>query len=180
MVGLKIIKTKSSDYCVKDGEIIITSHNPISVGRDSVIQLDFSRIMPGEDGFDESALAKVIWREELGKSLLPVPVKEFEGMFYHLEGRHRLIYSKLVDKLPLCWVKESYLHELNSSDFSKIDKGIVRKENEFASRRFEFIQNYSNSGSKNYNEHFQKLQEEYPFLQSLETCKSYLHQKGLL
>jgi hypothetical protein len=145
-----------------------------------IIEATFDRILPGEDGLDEKALAGVISFAESNK-LLPIPVRELNGMYLHLDGRHSLIYNHLAgSKSVQLFLLNNHLDGMHNPNFPNIETYLLRNRNENIRQRWISAENiFRRLNVRNYDEHFENLKQKYDFLTDLDTCKQYLRNKGL-
>lgn len=139
------------------------------------IEAKFSDILPGEDDLDATHLAGVIKFAEINE-LLPIPVRELNGKYLHLDGRHSLIYYYLAKKDSIkLFLLDEQSDGMHNHNFPGIETNLLLERNRNIRSRWysaEYISQILNV--RNYIEHFENLKQKYSFLKDLETCKKYL------
>jgi len=144
------------------------------------IEANFEDILPGEDDFDELHLARVIQFAETNE-LLPIPVRELNGKYLHLDGRHSLMYHYLAEKEPLkLFLLDEQSDGMHNHNFPGIETRLLMERNKNIRGRWysaEYI--FQRLNVQNYIEHFENLKQKYSFLKDLKTCKEYLANKKI-
>jgi hypothetical protein len=147
-----------------------------------IIEASFSEILPGEDGFNLYCLPKVIKFFDRHDTLLPAPVKYFNGKYLHLDGRHRLLFQRIKKRDGvLLYLAESKEDVMTREMFPKVDSKFLLDNNTLLFLRWFSVENdFRKINVKDYNEHFENLKRLNPFLRDEKSCREYLIREGYL
>lgn len=135
-----------------------------------IIEASFDQIVPSENGLFASTLWDVIKFSESGRKMAPVPVREKNGKFMQLDGRHRLIYYYLIGIMPDIYLAEHDRDYMLKSDFPYIDNQKLDNTNNLINSSWYC----SRLNVKDYHEHFRNLRNFCEFLTDYPTCREYL------
>ncbi|MBS3094886.1 hypothetical protein J4474_04425 [Candidatus Pacearchaeota archaeon] len=142
-----------------------------------IIQASFSEILPGEDGFNNSQLLDIFRFAERGLDILPVPVREYNGKYLHLDGRHRLLYHKIRGEESVwLYLLESREDFMSEEVFPDVPKVFLWENNDNIYGRWSGVEyNCNEIYVKDYNEYFERLAKNNGFLRDEKSCRTYLN-----
>ncbi len=146
-----------------------------------IITLDFSLILPGEDGFFPAKIKSIIDRVRSGQNLPPVPVRSgnpYTDGFYNLDGRHRLLYKKMrrLKKSEVFFAQypEDFMH---TEVFLDISRDELRENNDNISQRWNSVIGRELSvGVRDYDEFFDLIVSKFPYMKDIRSFETYVKQ----
>jgi hypothetical protein len=144
-----------------------------------IIEARFSEILPGEDGFYPSKIQDVINYIREGNRVLPIPVKELDGQYINLDGRHRLISQKMVGfKSIELFIADSCEDYLLASNFPEVNSWFLDNNNYNLRDRWDLVGVSSyRPDVESFEEHFENLVRNFPFMKDIhsfeQACLDY-------
>lgn len=145
-----------------------------------IITLSFTDILPSEFGINSSSLSSIINAFEQNVPLLPIPVREIQGKFAHIDGRHRLAayYLSGSDEVD-CYLVEHRQDRLQEEMFSNFNRIDIVGSNEVIWNRWKFIESEPlYEKIEHYAHYFKMFRETHPHLENIQTTKAYVHSLG--
>lgn len=150
-----------------------------------IIEARFEELLPGELGFYPIVLLQIIKQVYSGKYHLPCPAREslsVPNKYVHLDGRHRILYRRMSGKENVSlFVAEDREDVMTRKELPGLKKYRYEENNYFIKSRWEAADALAGTlDVKDYNEYYERLVDNYPFMTSVEKFIEFIKRKNNL
>ena len=139
--------------------------------------------MPGELGFCPIKLLEIIRQASSGELLLPCPARKslsIPSKYVHLDGRHRILHKKMSGEKTVNLFLAEYQNEtMTTKHLPDLPKYKYDINNHYIALRWVDADRLAGKLQvRDYNEYYEKLVEEYPFMENVGSFLKFAKRKN--